>query len=92
MDHPTAFTSADATPCTAEASASPATSASGDFPLERLYALSDLAEYGYGSAQNLRLRILAGKLPGVRVGSVYKIRESDLHLLAVPVVPNVEAA
>lgn len=55
---------------------------------ERLYPLSTLAESGYGSRSTLKERIKRGEIPAVRVGNVIKVRSSDLHLIAVPVVPE----
>lgn len=55
---------------------------------ERLYPLSTLAESGYGSRSTLKERIKRGEIPAVRVGNVIKIRSSDLHLIAAPVVPE----
>lgn len=52
---------------------------------ERLFALRELSEMGYGSRRtNLNL-INAGLLPAVRVGTAFKVRESDLPLLAAPI-------
>jgi hypothetical protein len=52
---------------------------------ERLFALRELSELGYGSRRtNLNL-INAGLLPAVCVGTPFKVRESDLALLAAPI-------
>ncbi|MFP3397656.1 hypothetical protein SB749_15100 [Brevibacterium sp. SIMBA_078] len=49
---------------------------------ERLYSLRELSEMGYGSRRTLQTRIHEGKVPAVLVNHAYKIRASDLHLLA----------
>lgn len=49
---------------------------------ERLYSLRELSEMGYGSRRTLQTRIHEGKVPAVLVNHGYKIRASDLHLLA----------
>lgn len=54
---------------------------------EHLHGLRILAERGYGSRHHILNLIAEGKVPAVKVGKSYKIRDSDLHLLAEPVVP-----
>lgn len=54
-------------------------------PIQRLLTLRELESMGYGSRKTNQLRITKGLLPAVMVGNRYKIRESDLHLLAVPI-------
>ena len=52
---------------------------------ERLFALRELSDMGYGSRRtNLNL-INAGLLPAVRVGTRCKVHESDLPLVAAPI-------
>lgn len=53
--------------------------------IDRLYSLRELSELGYGSRNTNRELIAKRAIPAVIVGNSYKIRESDLHLLAVPV-------
>ena len=55
---------------------------------ERLYSLRELSEMGYGSRKTLQTRIHEGKVPAVRVNNAFKIRASDLHLLADQVGPS----
>lgn len=52
---------------------------------ERLYKLRDLAAAGYSSRVTLQRRITEGRIPAVKVSNTYKIRESDLPLIAQPV-------
>lgn len=68
------------------------TTVSPDAAELRLYSIRELADLGYGSKPKIRERILAGVVPAVMVGNTYKIRATDLHLLAVPVVPSERAA
>jgi hypothetical protein len=56
-------------------------------PAERLYSLSELAELGYAGRATLTKMIKNGDVPGVLTPAGYKVRASDLHLIAVPVVP-----
>ncbi|WP_065573813.1 MerR family transcriptional regulator [Micrococcus luteus] len=56
-------------------------------PLERLHTLKELEAAGYGARLTLTRRIHDGTLPAVMVGNRFKIRESDLHLIAAPVDP-----
>lgn len=59
---------------------------------DRLYSMKELSELGYGSRRhNLKL-IAEGKLPAVLVAGAYKVRASDLHLIAVPVTPECDDA
>ncbi|WP_119697611.1 hypothetical protein [Microbacterium halotolerans] len=51
---------------------------------ESLHSLRELAAAGYGSRKSLLARISADEIPAVQVGNAYKIRHSDLPLLAVP--------
>lgn len=69
-----------------------ATTASAATPaVDRLYSMKELSELGYGSRRhNLKL-IADGALPAVLVAGAYKVRASDLHLIATPVVPGSEA-
>lgn len=55
--------------------------------LERLIALRDLEQAGYGSRMTLTRLIKRGDLPAVRTPGGFKVRESDLSLIAVPVIP-----
>lgn len=55
---------------------------------ERLFELTFLHERGYGSRHHILNLINAGRVPAVKVGKSYKIRESDLHLLVEPVKPS----
>ncbi|AXK45932.1 MULTISPECIES: hypothetical protein [Micrococcales] len=56
--------------------------------LERLYSLRALEEAGYSGRATLTKLIKTGAIPAVLTPAGYKIRESDLHLIAVPVVPE----
>ncbi len=53
--------------------------------LERLYPLRELQDANYGDRTTLMKRIHDGTLPAVKVGNAYRIRESDLHLIAKPI-------
>lgn len=53
--------------------------------LERLYPLRELQDANYGDRTTLMKRIHDRTLPAVKVGNAYRIRESDLHLIAKPV-------
>lgn len=55
-----------------------------DSTLERLYSLRELQNAGYGNRIVLNQRINRGELPAVKVGNAYRIRESDLGLIAIP--------
>lgn len=59
---------------------------------DRLYSVRQLWALGYGSKNSIRARIHEGAVPAVRVGKTLKVRESDLHHLAVPVEPAEEAS
>lgn len=48
---------------------------------ERLYSLAELHEAGYGSRRTIAARIREGKLPALKIGNAFKIRESHIHLL-----------
>ncbi|MGO1971623.1 MAG: hypothetical protein ACTH2Q_01565 [Propionibacteriaceae bacterium] len=61
------------------------TAAKDDAGVERLYSLRELEQLGYGGRKTNARRITAGLLPAVQVGNAYRVRKSDLHLLAVPV-------
>lgn len=52
---------------------------------ERLFFLRELTAAGYGHRDTLHKRIADGELPAVRVGNAWKVRESDLPLLAQPI-------
>ncbi|MFE4334017.1 hypothetical protein ACFRQM_32780 [Streptomyces sp. NPDC056831] len=45
-----------------------------------------MQDANYGHSIAIRKRIADGEIPAVWVGGKLKIRESDLHLLAVPVI------
>lgn len=53
--------------------------------LERRYSLREIQEAGLGTRVTLMARIKEGTLPAEMVGNTYKVRESDLRLLAQPV-------
>ncbi|MFJ5108144.1 MULTISPECIES: helix-turn-helix domain-containing protein [unclassified Glutamicibacter] len=53
--------------------------------LERLYPLRELQDANYGDRTTLMKRIHDGTLPAVKVGNAYRIRESDLPLIAKPI-------
>ncbi|GAB3563250.1 hypothetical protein [Spelaeicoccus albus] len=53
--------------------------------LERLYALRQLHDAGYGDRVTLTKRIREGVLPAVKVGNAFKIRERDLHLIGASI-------
>jgi excisionase family DNA binding protein len=52
---------------------------------ERLFTLRELTAAGYGSRDTLHRRISTGVIPAVKVGNTYKVKESDLRLLAEPI-------
>ena len=58
---------------------------------ERLYSLRELQDAGYGHRRTLMTRIGEGVLPAHRVGNAYRVRESDLHLLASPAMPATDS-
>lgn len=62
--------------------------ASDEHAPERLFTLRTLSDRGYGSARWLYEQCRRGEIPAVRVAGTYKIRESDLGLIAVPVTPE----
>lgn len=49
---------------------------------ERLYKLRDLEAAGYSNRVTLQRRISEGRIPAVKVGNRYMIRESDLPFIA----------
>lgn len=53
--------------------------------VDRLYSLTELSSLGYGSKNSVRALIAVGTVPAVRVGNRLKVRETDLHYIAVPV-------
>ena len=61
--------------------------------LERFWKLSELQAAGRGERSTLMKRIHDHTLPAVKVGNSYRIRNSDLHLIAEPVgVPSTDEA
>ncbi len=50
-----------------------------------LHPISTLTRRGCGGRATLRERIKRGEVPAVRVGSIIKVHDRDLHLLATPV-------
>ena len=58
--------------------------------LERLIPLRDLETAGYGSRATLTKLIKAGVIPAVVTPGGFKIRESNLALIAIPVAPDRE--
>ncbi|WP_313420552.1 hypothetical protein [Brevibacterium casei] len=60
--------------------------------LDRLYSVRELWELGYGSKNSIRALIADGVVPAVKVGNRFKVRESDLYLIAVPVTPRAVSA
>lgn len=60
--------------------------------LERLYKLQELQDAGYGNRMTLLSLIHKGALPALKVGNAYKIRESDLHLIAEAVNDDARSA
>lgn len=62
--------------------------------LERLYSLRELYEMGYGHRHTITKLIREGRVPAVKLGNGYKIRERDLRFLRDPqskVSDNAEA-
>lgn len=55
--------------------------ASESSTLDRLYSLRELYEMGYGFRHTISKFIHEGRVPAIKVGNSYQIRESDLHLL-----------
>lgn len=53
----------------------------------RLYTVPELTQMGLGSKNTIRQRIHEGAVPAVKVGRAFKVRETDLHYLAVPYTP-----
>lgn len=56
--------------------------------LDRLISLRELEQNGYGGRATLTKLIKRGEVPGVLTPGGYKVYESDLHFIAVPVVPE----
>lgn len=50
--------------------------------LERWFSVREIEEAGLGDRQTTLRRIHSGDVPAVKFANSYKIRESDLHLLA----------
>lgn len=65
---------------------------SAPLTLERLYSLRELSDAGYGHTVTLARYIHEGKVPAVKIGHTFKIRESDLPAIAVPVAPGEASA
>lgn len=56
--------------------------------LDLLFSLRELEEAGYGGRATLTKLIKSGTVPGVLTPAGYKVYASNLHLIAVPVVPE----
>ncbi|XVX21483.1 hypothetical protein ACQP1U_06355 [Actinomycetota bacterium] len=54
-------------------------------PITRYLSLRELEAAGLGHRNVILRRIHAEEIPAVRIGNAFKIAETDLHLLAVPV-------
>jgi predicted site-specific integrase-resolvase len=54
--------------------------------LERLYSLRELSDAGYSDRTTIMRHIRAGRIPALMTPGGYRIRESDLHFIAAPVV------
>lgn len=52
--------------------------------LERLYSLRELNEAGYGDRRTIMKLIHENKVPARKIGTAFKIRESDLPLIGEP--------
>lgn len=52
---------------------------------ERLFTLRQLNEAGYPTRLTMYKKIRSGQVPAVRFGDSYRIRESDLPLIADPI-------